>query len=691
MHKRNIQICFDVSTRPIPVKRTDEDQVRSLSSEDKLKSIIKVAPAGIGITIDRVFQEVNDRVCEMTGYTREELIGKDARMVYPDDEEYASVGREKYGQIARQGSGQVETRWKRKDGGIIDVLLASTPIDETNHAHGVVFTATDFTEKRQIQDAREQSEIRFRTLAETAMVGIVISDKNERVVYINRRFTEMFGYTAEQILSVNEWYRLAYPDKHYRKKVQEEWENYISSQIKGESIGHPLEYSVTCSDGSVKRIEFKLTTIDNHNFIFFLDHTERYEAEAAIRESERKLSTLMDNLPGMAYRCRNDKNWTMEFISSGGKEITGYKASSLIENRIISYDELIHPDDRSMVKTIIEKALKNHEKFILEYRIFDHSGNERWVWEKGMGVDKEGGDYDYIEGIIMDITDRKRSEVELSRLKDDLEIQVNKKTSELNEKVHTLDQSQKALIHMVEDLNAVGAELKAERVKLERSNKELEAFTYSVSHDLRAPLRAINGFSQFLKEDYADKLDEEGKRFIGTIRDNAAKMDRLITDLLSLSRVSKVSLAHTSVEMQGIATSMYYEMASKKEQEEFTIQMNVMPVASCDPSLIKLVWQNLIGNALKYSAHSNEKHIEMGGNEEKDEMVYYISDKGAGFNEKYTRKLFGIFQRLHTSEEFEGTGVGLAIVQRIIHRHGGRVWAKGEVNRGATFYFSLPK
>ena len=152
MHKRNIQIRSDVFTRPIPVKRTDEDQVRNLSSEDKLRSIIKVAPAGIGITIDRVFQEVNDRVCEMTGYTREELIGKDARMVYPDDEEYASVGREKYRQIARQGSGSVETRWKRKDGGIIDVLLASTPIDETNQAHGVVFTATDFTEKRQMQD-----------------------------------------------------------------------------------------------------------------------------------------------------------------------------------------------------------------------------------------------------------------------------------------------------------------------------------------------------------------------------------------------------------------------------------------------------------------------------------------------------------------------------------------------------------
>jgi PAS domain S-box-containing protein len=247
-----------------------------------------VAPVGIGITVNRVLQEVNDRICEMTGYEREELLGKDARMLYPDDEEYQFVGREKYKQIARQGSGTVETRWKRKNGEIIYVLLASTPIDESNLDNGVVFTALDFTEKKQMQEALEQSESRFRTLAETAPAGIVISDKNERVLYINQRFTKMFGYTAEQITSVHEWYKLAYPDKQYRERVQKEWNASVSLQNKGESTGQHLEYSVSCSDGTVKRIEFRRTIVGEHNFVFFIDHTDRHKAESAIRESERK-------------------------------------------------------------------------------------------------------------------------------------------------------------------------------------------------------------------------------------------------------------------------------------------------------------------------------------------------------------------------------------------------------------------
>jgi len=373
------------------VNSTEKYEEMKLSSEETLKSIIKVAPVGIGITVNRVLQEVNDLVCEMTGYAREDLIGKDARVLYPNEGEYLFVGREKYKQIARQGSGTVDTRWKRKDGKIINVLLASTPIDATNLDKGVVFTALDFTEKKQMQETLRESELRFRTLAETAPAGIVISDKNERVLYINRRFTKMFGYTAEQITSVHEWYVLAYPDKQYRERVQKEWEASASLQNKDESTGQPLEYSVTCSNGSLKQIEFRRTTVGDHNFIFFIDHTERHKAEGAVRESERKLSTLMDNQPGMAYRCRNDFNWTMEFVSSGCKDVTGYERNSLIGNRNISYEKLIHPDDREMVRKTIDDAARKQERFILEYRIIDQTGKERWVWEKGLGVDKKRG------------------------------------------------------------------------------------------------------------------------------------------------------------------------------------------------------------------------------------------------------------------------------------------------------------
>jgi len=271
-----------------------------------------------------------------------------------------------------------------------------------------------------------------------------------------------------------------------------------------------------------------------------------------------------------------------------------------------------------------------------------------------------------------------------------LEAQVAERTAQLKDQIRKLDKSQKALLYMVEDLNEITSELKTERKKLEESNQELEAFTYSVSHDLRSPLRAINGFSNFLLEDYSAQLDEEGKRYLDTIRNNAAKMDQLITDLLNLSRIFRTEIKLQDVNMTDVVKSIYHEAATKKEKKEFDISIHDMPVIKCDTSQMKYVWQNLIENALKYSSKSEKKKIEIGSKREKEETVFFIRDFGAGFNPKYVNKLFGVFQRLHREDEFEGTGVGLAIVKRVISRHGGRVWAEGEEGQGATFYFTLP-
>jgi len=185
-------------------------------------------------------------------------------------------------------------------------------------------------------------------------------------------------------------------------------------------------------------------------------------------------------------------------------------------------------------------------------------------------------------------------------------------------------------------------------------------------------------------------LDEEGKKYLNTIRDNATRMDQLITDLLNLSRIYRTEVKLSEVNMGEIVKSIYYEVASKKEKEEFEIFIQDMSMVKCDSSLMKHVWQNLIENALKYSSKSEKKEITIGSKEEKNEIIFFIKDSGVGFNSKYIKKLFGVFQRLHREDEFEGTGVGLAIVKRIISRHGGRVWAEGEENKGATFYFSLP-
>ncbi|MDP3583222.1 MAG: ATP-binding protein, partial [Ignavibacteria bacterium] len=246
----------------------------------------------------------------------------------------------------------------------------------------------------------------------------------------------------------------------------------------------------------------------------------------------------------------------------------------------------------------------------------------------------------------------------------------------------------------VEELNKLNEELEyriKERTRLlEISNHELESFAYSVSHDLRAPLRAINGFSKFLEEDYASILDDEGKRHLKVIRDNSQKMDQLITDLLSLSKVARVNLNKASIDITSLVKNIYDELIPEKLKNVFTFKVGKLADCYGDPTMIKQLWVNLISNAIKYTKPRDKKEIEIGGEIVDDDIVYYIRDSGVGFDPTYKHKLFGIFQRLHGEEEFEGTGVGLAIVKRIAERHFGKVWADAELNVGATFFFSIP-
>jgi PAS domain S-box-containing protein len=228
-------------------------------------------------------------------------------------------------------------------------------------------------------------------------------------------------------------------------------------------------------------------------------------------------------------------------------------------------------------------------------------------------------------------------------------------------------------------------------LELEASIKELEAFTYSVSHDLRTPLRAIAGFADFLEQDYHQILDEEGRRYIRVIADNAAKMDDLIVNLLRLSRAARFDPEYILINMAALARSMYMEVASDLQRQEFEFVVHEMPDVHGDLLSIKQLWSNLIDNALKYSSFSDRKRIEIGCHEcTSDHVTYFIKDYGAGFNMEYKHKLFEVFQRLHKDSEFKGTGVGLAILKRIIDNHKGEIRAESELGKGAVFYFQLP-
>ena len=227
--------------------------------------------------------------------------------------------------------------------------------------------------------------------------------------------------------------------------------------------------------------------------------------------------------------------------------------------------------------------------------------------------------------------------------------------------------------------------------QLEESNKELEAFSYSVSHDLRAPLRAIDGFTRILADDYAPHLDTEGKRLCSIIHENTGKMGRLIDDLLAFSRLGRTEMNLSGVDMGTMANSVFYELTTPESRARIDFQIGTVPAAVADSALMRQVWMNLLSNAIKFSSRRERAVIEVSAQQDQGESVYAVRDNGAGFDMQYVGKLFAVFQRLHSTKDFEGTGVGLALVQRIIRRHGGRVWAKSDPDKGAIFYFALQR
>ena len=274
--------------------------------------------------------------------------------------------------------------------------------------------------------------------------------------------------------------------------------------------------------------------------------------------------------------------------------------------------------------------------------------------------------------------------------------------AEMERRAEALEASNRSLERAVaerkraeDDLRELNVELErrvADRTtQLEAANKELEGFSYSVSHDLRAPVRAISGFSRMLFEDHGDQLNEEARRMLGVVQSEAHRMGILIDDLLAFSRLGRKVIQNTALDMAALARAAFEELRAQHQGPAVEFHLGLLPRGMGDKTLLGQVWVNLLANALKFSSKREKPLIEVSAISDAKEHIYFVRDNGAGFDPRYQSKLFGVFQRLHDSSEFPGTGVGLALVQRIVVRHGGRIWADGKPNEGATFYFTLPK
>ncbi len=379
-------------------------------------------------------------------------------------------------------------------------------------------------------------------------------------------------------------------------------------------------------------------------------HLQRKRAEEALLISEERYRSLVELSPDAWFVQVNDK---IIFINTAGVRLFGgHKAKDIIGRPALSF---VHPDDQKKIQQRIKKLHEEHKPLrFVEHRVIRLDGSAIDVEMAATPLTFQGKPSAQV--ILHDITERKQSEEEIRRLNTELEQRVVERTAEL-----------------------------------EAANKELEAFSYSVSHDLRAPLRHIEGFIEILRTTKAEALDEEGQRHLQTISESSRQMGKLIDDLLGFSRTARVELRKVKVDLNDLVDGVIHELELDATNRQIEWSVSKLPEVEGDPALLRQVILNLISNALKYTRTRKQAKITIGSMNEDNETVVFIRDNGVGFDPRYAQKLFGVFQRLHRQSEFEGTGVGLANVRRIISRHGGRTWAEGNLDKGATFYFSLPE
>lgn len=388
------------------------------------------------------------------------------------------------------------------------------------------------------------------------------------------------------------------------------------------------------------------------------DITDRKEAQEALLRSEAEWRSAFRTAPIPFAMSSLDEGRVVD-VNDAWTRMFGYTREEAIGRKSAELHLFPNIADRAR---LVELTLGNNNIVSnFEAIMSTREGHLRSVLISSAVVSMRG--HGRIFGTVIDITERKHAEAEVRGLHAALQR-------------HAADLEQR-----VRERTAL----------IEATNQELEAFAYSVSHDLRAPVRAINGFARILTEDQQDKLDAEGRRVLAVISGEALRMGQLIDDLLQFSRVGRQPMQKKATDMTELARAVYADLRAQAPARTVGFVLASLPEIPADPALLRQVWINLLDNALKFTRHREHPEIVVSGSIQGDEAVYSVADNGAGFDTRYAGKLFGVFQRLHGQEEFEGTGVGLALVQRIVQRHGGRVWAESAPDHGATFSFSLPR
>jgi len=501
---------------------------------------------------------------------------------------------------------------------------------------------------------RKEAEVRARRYARevedlynNAPCGYHSLDADGVIVQMNDTELAWLGYQRDEVVKRKRLVDLLTSESRARFDT-----NFVAFKRNG--VAHDLEYELLRRDGTTLPVSLSATLVRDAAGEYLMsrstlfDITERRRAGQELHRANAFLDSVLEHIPNMIF-VKDAQELRYVRFNRAGELTLGVSRADLLGK---SDYELFAPARAARFVEQDRQVLSTGRMLQVDDDIVETQAGDRILHTRKLPISDESGEPRYLLGISEDITERRKSE---------------QKITELN-----------------------GA-LAMRAQQLEATNQELESFSYSVSHDLRSPLRAIYGFSRILEEDHAQQLDDEGMRLLGVIRSNTQRMARLIDDLLAFSRLGRQALTTTEINMTALAREAWNQLCDGDPAAHPRLTMGALPAAVGDPVVLRQVWTNLLSNAIKYSGKREQAAVEVSARAENGQVTYCVSDNGVGFDMRYSDKLFGVFQRLHSQDEFPGTGVGLAIVKRVINRHGGRVWAHSVLGEGAQFYFTLPE